>query len=234
MLKSAKWKELFIHKAFSIVSINVRGIGDHVKRKCVFDHFRRIADILCIQETHSSKKTEQLWTNEWGGRILFSHGTTNARGVAILFKKGFFCNIGNITNDFDGRVICCEISWPHGKTITVCNIYAPNHDSPAYFDGLAQRMCDYVENVIILGDFNLVLCNRLDRRGTTSNNERARNMVLQLIEQYNLAEVWRERNPNKIRMSWSNNSVRTPRSSRIDYCLVSRGLDQFISEHHVC
>ena len=27
------------------------------------------------------------WSNEWGRRIWFSHGTTNAKGVCILIRK---------------------------------------------------------------------------------------------------------------------------------------------------
>ena len=33
------------------------------------------------------------WKNEWGAQIITCHGSSNARGVAILIKNGFDCTI---------------------------------------------------------------------------------------------------------------------------------------------
>ena len=71
----------------NIVSFNVRGIADGIKCKEVFRFLRdRNFDIVCLQETHSDKKKEKIWRNEWAGNIYFSHGETNAKGVCIMFK----------------------------------------------------------------------------------------------------------------------------------------------------
>ena len=35
----------------------------------------------------SHDKTANTWQNEWGHKCIFSHGETNARGVAILLNK---------------------------------------------------------------------------------------------------------------------------------------------------
>ena len=34
--------------------------------------------------THSIKEREAQWKKEWGAEMLFSHGSTNARDVAVL------------------------------------------------------------------------------------------------------------------------------------------------------
>ena len=60
----------------------------HQKKK-----LKRKADIIFLQETHSTVKTETQWNNEWGAEIITSHGSSNARGVAILIKAGFDCSI---------------------------------------------------------------------------------------------------------------------------------------------
>ena len=39
--------------------------------------------------THSSKERDAQCKKEWGVEILFSHGSTNARGVEVLIKNGF-------------------------------------------------------------------------------------------------------------------------------------------------
>ena len=71
----------------NIVSINVRGIREVTKRTAIFDFYRNKCDVLCLQETHCSEPDEQIWKSEWGGQIVFSNGTSAARGVAICCKK---------------------------------------------------------------------------------------------------------------------------------------------------
>ena len=46
----------------SIITFNVRGLGDSTKRREVFDHLRdENADVIYLQETHSSKKTQKVY-----------------------------------------------------------------------------------------------------------------------------------------------------------------------------
>ena len=49
-------------------TFNVRGIGNGMKRRKIF-HFlhNKEFDIVFLQETHSSKKSECIWRSEWGG-----------------------------------------------------------------------------------------------------------------------------------------------------------------------
>lgn len=69
------------------VSFNVRGLRDSNKRKKVFSKMKKLnSDIIMLQETHSVEDDEVLWQREWGGKILFAHGTNVSRGVAILYK----------------------------------------------------------------------------------------------------------------------------------------------------
>ena len=72
----------------NIISCNVRGLVDHVKRREFFHYFNtKPYNIILAQETHSSKFLESRWGNEWGSRIIFSHGTNLARGTMILIKR---------------------------------------------------------------------------------------------------------------------------------------------------
>ena len=75
---------------FKLVSLNVKGISNFKKRRTMFTWCRkRKADIIFLQETHSTTKTDTQWKNEWGSQIITCHGSSNARGVAILIKSGF-------------------------------------------------------------------------------------------------------------------------------------------------
>ena len=54
-------------EGIKIISLNVRGLAGMLKRRLIFNYYRGSTDILCLQETHCMKETEQVWINEWGG-----------------------------------------------------------------------------------------------------------------------------------------------------------------------
>ena len=68
-----------------VISYYARGLGDAVKRREVFQYFRdRNADIIIVQESHSTVKMEKMWRKEWGGSIFYSHSDSNSRGVCTV------------------------------------------------------------------------------------------------------------------------------------------------------
>ena len=74
--------------SLKLVSLNVRGLSNFRKRRAIFTWFRkRKADVIFLQETHSTKSGECEWEKDLGSKIIFSHGSTNARGVAVLIKS---------------------------------------------------------------------------------------------------------------------------------------------------
>ena len=56
------------------------------------------------------KYLEKRWKNEWGGRIYFSHGTSQARGTMILIKKTARIKVHNICSDPEGRYIMLDVA----------------------------------------------------------------------------------------------------------------------------
>ena len=72
-----------------LLSVNTRGLSNDTKRRALFDYHRFNADIMVIQETHSYPECENIWQNEWGGRIIYSHGTTASKGIAVLFLNNY-------------------------------------------------------------------------------------------------------------------------------------------------
>ena len=176
-----------------------------------------------LQETHSSEDDEKIWTSEWGGRALFSHGTTAARGTCILFKKSFFCNITEIDCDTGGRYIICKIETQSGMCLTLCSVYAPNTDCPVFFQTLENKLSEYTSPKLVIGDFNLVINTSIDRYNSSYNNPRALQAMKSLIKTFNLEDTWRVRNPHQIYYSWRNRAQ--TQASRIDLCFMSRPLE---------
>ena len=74
--------------AVSLVTINVNGIAEALKRAKVFhsllsSHF----DIFLLQETHLSSASQgKEWEREWGGTAAWSPGSNRSAGVAVLFQ----------------------------------------------------------------------------------------------------------------------------------------------------
>ena len=161
------------------VSINVRGLNNTSKRSKLF-HYLRIKkyDVIFLQEVHSVKCNEGFWRSQWSGRIHFSHGESNARGVCVLFSKKFAGKVKYIHKDTEGRFLAIEICI-EGLNFVLCNIYAPNSDEPQFFDKIQKCIAEIpIDMKIIAGDFNLVLDIDKDKQGgIPTTNERSQQTV---------------------------------------------------------
>jgi len=100
---------------FGIGSFNVNGLGGSPtskKRENALNWLdKKSEDIIGIQETHSIPSFEKFWKDCWHGDIFFSHGTSNARGAAILIKKNSDIVILNHKEIFPGRAHLIEFDY---------------------------------------------------------------------------------------------------------------------------
>ena len=135
--------------------------------RAIFDYHRKTASIIIMQETHSTIECESVWESEWGGKIIYAHGTSSARGIALLTTKEFYSRISNIYTSPDGRMIIVDIC-EFQQTITLVAIYAPNEDFPSFFKNIDQLIQERSEHKIIIGDYNLVLNVQKDREGAAT------------------------------------------------------------------
>lgn len=77
-------------RGVNMISWNVRGLGNHIKRAKVFTHLKSLsADISYLQETHIRPKDQTRLKCSWAGHIFQSTFSSKARGVAIVIKKIF-------------------------------------------------------------------------------------------------------------------------------------------------
>ena len=148
-----------------ICSLNVKGLRDRTKRRGLFLWLRdKNFSLYFLQETHSTINDINCWCNEWGAKAIWSHGTSNSKGTALLFHSKFDASVIKSLIDPNGRYIIVDINVA-GKVFTCVNIYAPNDDCPQFFIEidklLDQFQCD---NIIYGGDFNCVLNLSLDKK----------------------------------------------------------------------
>ena len=86
-----------------------------------------------------------------------------------------------------------------------------------------------------MGDFNVSADPKIDRYNSIRNHitaqnpdkRRSRESILNLMEEYYLCDIWRDRNPEKMYFSWTKRSPGLS-ASRIDYALVSKNIGSFI------
>ena len=173
-----------------------------------------------LQEVHCTQDTTDIWTCEWGYKALFSCCSSNKAGVAILFNNNFNFQIHKVFLDPNGRFLICDIV-ADSKHLTLANIYAPNEDDPnffqVFFDHLSNFRC---EEIIIGGDFNLVLEVEKDKRGGLARTHKNALKVIQdFSENLGLTDIWRLFNPDARRYTWRQNQPVI--HCRLDFFLVS-------------
>lgn len=123
-----------------ICSYNARGLGDFAKRKQVFTLLKhKKIDIALIQETHATDTEINLWRSQWGGKVMYANGTSASKGVLILASRDSDVTVDRQVCDVNGRYLLAEITI-NSFVFVICNIYAPNQDSPNFFLEVASHV----------------------------------------------------------------------------------------------
>jgi len=222
----------------SVISLNVQGLRNKLKREKIFQYCRRYkANYILLQETHSLPQDEVLWKKEWGDDIIFSHGTNHSAGVAILMGKGAVGKaVTNTYQDREGRLAIAELGDDR-ESLTLINIYAPNDDKGQeyFYDNLHKILLTKVKSsqLIIGGDFNVYLDHKLDKKGGIARNRLALHKLTNMMLDMSLVDVWRKLNPNKKKFTWPARA-NAPVACRLDFWLVSKGVVDNVISTKIC
>ena len=219
-----------ISSELKIISFNCQGLRDTKKRIDVINYLSNIgADIICLQDTHWLTADKKIIQKLWPGDCLLNGSKTNSRGVAILIGKTFEYSTSSVKTDNIGNYISVFISTS-AFTFQLINIYAPNTDTPAFFDYIKDEIesSDH-EYSIICGDFNLVLNPQKDCYNYRNlNNPRARNCLIQTMDSLLLSDAFRTLNGDLIRYTWHRKNP--IRQARLDYFIVWNSFIDLISK----
>ena len=81
---------------------------------------------MFLQETHSSKVTEKIWSDdEFDGDLLFSHGKTNSRGVLVGFYGNINYSVEKKVSDHIGGNLVLDVTIDSTKYLLI-NLYNGN------------------------------------------------------------------------------------------------------------
>lgn len=118
--------------AVKILTFNCQGLGSVEKRLDVFNYLKsKQCHIYCLQDIHSTKSNESFIRAQWNNDCIFSSGTSNSRGVAILFSKDFEHTIHKYIADEEGNYIIVDLTVENNR-FTLISLYGPNKDCPTF------------------------------------------------------------------------------------------------------
>ena len=209
----------------SCISLNVRGLNSPSKRNCLFTWFKENfqGHFIYLQETHSTVQDESKWKNEWSSDIVFNHGESNSKGVAILFPHNIDYKILRHKCVNTGRFLQVFIQLDETKFI-LSNVYAPTKDNPSEQNEFLNSIINCLEedssqNLILGGDFNITLNPYLDKKGgCIEGKSKYRDNLIATIKDFNLVDIWREQNANCRLFTFSRKNPII--LSRLDFFLI--------------
>ena len=213
-----------------VLSANCQGLRDKTKQADVldyFDHFK--ANIICLQDTHLTPSDENHLRSIFDCECYLNGYKTNSRGVAILLKNNFEHKVVHTDFDNDGNLITIDLNLEN-ISIRLINIYAPNVDSPSFFENVRKLVDENEQDYILVsGDFNLVLNPDLDSFNYINiNNPKSRLHLLETMQLYNLKDAFRTLHPTVRRYTWRRK--KPVKQARLDYFVCSDALVDLMSD----
>ena len=200
-----------------VSSANCQGLQSKEKRRDVILYLKsKNYNIVCLQDTHWTKKDKESVKDIWGGECFLHGMKSNSRGIAILLGTNFEYKVINHTEDREGNYLQILLQL-QTFTLNLITLYGPNKDNPNFFvkihEILEKNTADYT---VLCGDFNFVMNPELDTQNYLHiNNPRARCALQNIIESENLVDIYRQTHPSTRRYTWRK---RTPlKQARLDY-----------------
>ena len=187
---------------FKVLSYNTRGLGDERKWRKIFNCVKKHTSgkaVVLFQETHSTRKVENLWKYQRHRDMIFSHGTSGARGGYIAFRYDLeYKLVSPKIIDDEGRFIILHIEIQGNSELSQVKTIRQ----------IASRLKNLeIENnvqYILVGDWNLIFDKSLDAmEGSPSLKCNALKELKPIMIDYNLVDIWRARNPNLRQFTWS-------------------------------
>ena len=133
----------------------------------------------------------------------------------------------------EGRIACLEINIDD-TMISIINVYFPTKDKQAeQLTAISKLELDLNNNspeALIIGrDLNLYINSLLGKyNGKETDLSQACKMLRNLLNEYDLVDIWRTKNPNIHHYTWRRNNPLM--QARLDYWIISISLTYNVTE----
>jgi len=232
-------KILDFNSSLTLLTLNTRGMQNETKRKKQFAWLRnQKIKISFLQETHSSPSKKNIWKNQWNGDMYCAHGTSNSKGVAILFSRDIQVKCIQKYGDEYGRYLWL-LAEIEGMTMEFLNIYAPNkrQEQHDFYEKLSVFLREKHQThipIVIGGDFNVILDPNKDKHGGNMQDKQRDSIAQQLkhiLEEHSLTDIWRAKNYHNEEFTWS--QLNPPVFCRLDMWFIPKEWIQITENAHI-
>ena len=153
--------------------------------------------------------------------MYFNSLRSDARGVTILVKDS--CPITNITSTviIPGNLTKFNFTYKEEKW-TIAALYAPNKKDLHFFHTLFESELDpNTDHTLYAGDWNVSLSQQMDTDGYLhENNTQNRDLVRQKMIEYELSDIWHDRNPHATNYTFMKKQAKNTTKARLDFILT--------------
>lgn len=216
----------------SFFSFNTRGLKDSIKRKAVFLFCKgQQTNCVFLQETHSDEADVKFWSQQWGEKNFFSHGTNRSAGVAICFNRCPGKVLYNMA-DNDGHWVACVLDTEN-TLIILMNVYGYNNDQKNR--KLLHQISTVIkelnfkfptDHIVVGGDFNVTPDEWMDRWPSKFSREHKNPIFENFANDTKLIDIWRLLNKDVKQFTW--HKPKGQSRSRIDFWLISNSILQYV------
>lgn len=203
-----------------VLSWNVRGLADKIKRSLVFDYIKKYNPHICIlQETHLVGSKIMSLRRPWVGRHFHATHSGYSRGVSILIHKSLQFELLDVKLDPGGRYILIHAIIDTVEMVLV-GIYLPPPADISLIHNLIPMLAQYpTDNVLLAGDFNIAPDPSRDR---LTPDPATNSSLSRWAGVFGFKDVWRWKYPNE--RSYTCCSLSHNTLSRIDLIYASGNL----------
>ena len=214
---------------FRILGFNANSIGTNPKRSKVLRYMnKKNPDFIIVSDSRICPNIENIVREEWGGTCIFNSFSSQARGIAILLKKGNLAVILNEFKDNAGNILAILIEYD-GKKILLEGLYGPNQDCPDFYKNEVFKKIEEWEPTysIFVGDWNVALNQNIDTKNyMQDNNQQSRRAIQDKIDEHNLIDIYREFYPDSRIFTWQ--KFNQNKFARLDYFLILSSLAPYV------
>lgn len=209
-----------------IITANVNGLNNNIKRRRILTNLTKMnPTIVLLQETHIKKTVNEVFHSKKFQQQYLAAGTSKARGVAILISSNIRFTLGATKKDPARRYLFVKGTL-EDKQVTIATLYAPNSGQLDFLAQTLALLTSFAQgDIIVGGDFNMILDSHLDRSYHLPSAHKPFKRYTDLkdiIEKHNLEDVWRLQHAGEKDFTFYS----APHNvySRIDYILLSSAL----------
>ena len=184
---------------------------------------------IFLQETHSSDENMKAFKEDFGKNddLIFCHGASNARGVAIGICGALDYQIKHQIKDTQGRFLILQLTLGTRDYVLI-NFYNENIEKDQL--KLLQELDTHLStltisletSIALAGDFNFFFDQDKEAVGGRRNiNTQSIARFISIKEKFDLCDIWRIQHPNDKKYTYRQRHHTGYLQRRLDYIFVS-------------